>query len=378
MAGVRVLDLSRLLPGPYASLLLADLGATVVKVEEPGRGDYARAFPPLAADGNSAVFHALNRGKQSVALDLKSQQGRTALLHMLQDADVLLESFRPGVMAKLGLAPPDLCQRFPRLVVCSISGYGQDGPLRLRAGHDINYAARAGILGMSNPPATPPVQVGDMLGGAWSAALQVLAALYRRDAQGSGTGRGCWLDVSMTDGCASALVMPLAVASFTQQPIGAGRDMLNNGIPAYGVYATKRGHLAVGALEPKFWVAFVTAIGAPDLAKRGWDTGKRGDAVRQHVSRVLARKTAREWMALLEAAHVDACIEVVEAPGNALRDSQLVSRGAFIPVFVPGDATPLSVPRPPLSLTALDVSPSQAPGPKLGQHNRVYLPRAKL
>jgi crotonobetainyl-CoA:carnitine CoA-transferase CaiB-like acyl-CoA transferase len=165
LSGVRVLDMSRLLPGPFCTQLLCDLGAEVIKVEDPEGGDYARSYPPLLGDGNSAAFHALNRGKKSVTLDLKRAEDWRRFLALLATADVLVESFRPGVLAKLGAGPSALAARFPGLIVCSISGYGQTGPDALRAGHDVNYLAKSGVLGLMARPELLPVQVADIAGG---------------------------------------------------------------------------------------------------------------------------------------------------------------------------------------------------------------------
>ena len=206
LAGIRVLDLTRLLPGPFCTQLLADLGADVIKIEDPAGGDYLRHTPPLADDGTSILFHALNRGKRSVTLNLKAESDRTQFLALCQDADVVVESFRPGVMARLGLGLEALHAVNPRLIVCAISGYGQSGPLRHRAGHDINYVARAGAFALMKRPTLLPVQVADLAGGAWPAAMQICAALVGR----ATSGVGAFIDVDM---CATvtgllSLVLP--------------------------------------------------------------------------------------------------------------------------------------------------------------------------
>src|SRR5947208_12415021 len=216
LAGTRILDLTRLLPGGYCTLLLADLGADVVKVEEPGRGDYIRWTPPLV-EGQSAGHRALNRGKRSITLNLKSADG-VALLHRLAErADVLVESFRPGVMDRLGAGFSSLREANPRLVYCAITGYGQEGPYRDRVGHDINYIGQGGVLGITGtaggPPVVPGVQIGDLGGGGMAAALGILAALVER----GGTGRGRFVDTAMLDGVVSWLTIHAGDFAATRQ-----------------------------------------------------------------------------------------------------------------------------------------------------------------
>jgi crotonobetainyl-CoA:carnitine CoA-transferase CaiB-like acyl-CoA transferase len=314
LTGIRVLDLSRLLPGPFCTQLLADLGADVVKVEEPVGGDYLRQMPPLLHDGTSALFHSVNRGKRSVTIDLKSAAGHERFLRLCADADVVVESFRPGVMQKLGLAPAELLRRFPRLIVASITGYGQDGPLRLRAGHDVNYVARAGALGLMAQPTLLPVQVADLAGGAWPAAMQICAALVGR----ARTGEGRTIDVSMKDGVSGMLAMSLA-RTVVDGPdaIARGGDLLAGATPCYGVYATRDGFFSVGALEPKFWGALCSAIGRDDLVDGAFDEGTRAQ-----LAATFATKTTAEWAALLS--DVDACCEPVLSPSEALQQARLV------------------------------------------------------
>ena len=309
LAGVRVLDLSRLFPGPYATLLLSDLGAEVTKVEDPNGGDYIRYFPPLCEDGAGAPFHALNRGKKSIALDLKKEAGKSAFRSLLMETDVLVESFRPGVMEKLGLDPDQLLNDHPHLIICRISGYGQSGEDREKAGHDLNYAARAGVLGMMDAPGALPVQIGDLCGGAWPAAFQICAALFNR----TRTDQGCIIDVSMTDGAQSMLILPLARKQIERDaPIGDGVDMLVGAVPAYDVYETKEGHLAVGALEPKFWMRFCEALQLPDITGGAFATGDEGAHVRQQISDALQSRTAKEWADHFSS--FDCCVEAVISP----------------------------------------------------------------
>ncbi len=211
LEGVRVLDLSRLLPGPYATLVLADLGADVVKVEDPEGGDYARWMPPLAGE-QSGYFHALNRNKRSLALDLRRPEGSRAMRRIVRRVDVVVESFRPGVMDRLGVGWEALSRENPALVLCSISGYGQQGPYRERAGHDLDYVALAGVLGVNGPPEHPVplgVQVADVAGGSWPAVAGILAALLRRKA----TGRGAHIDVAMAEGALATMALQRGAAA---------------------------------------------------------------------------------------------------------------------------------------------------------------------
>jgi alpha-methylacyl-CoA racemase len=262
LAGIRVLDLTRLLPGPVATMHLADMGAEVIKIEDPGAGDYARVMGPVRVEV-SQFFVAVNRGKRMLRLDLKDAAQREQLLAMVETADVLVESFRPGVMDKLGLGWTTLRARNPKLVMCAISGYGQHGPFAQLAGHDINYIGYAGMLeqnaGGDGVPALPNLQVADLLGGAQSALQGILAALVAVKMGGAGR----FIDVSMADAVLAHNLMPL-VAVNNGAPASPGRDLLTGGVPCYNVYRTADGrHMAVGALELKFWQACCDVLARP-------------------------------------------------------------------------------------------------------------------
>src|SRR3981081_2455256 len=264
LTGIRVLDLTRLLPGAFCTMLLADMGADVIKVEEPDRGDYMRWTPPLV-DGQSVLFNAINRNKRSLSLNLKDERGRDLLLRLVERADVLVEGNRPGVMKRLGLGWDVLHARNPRLVMCSITGYGQDGPFAARAGHDLNYMATAGGLGLNGEKGGPPVplavQVADIGGGGLQPAVAILGALLgvQRGAEGR------WLDVSMTDGVVSWLALVLA-ARGAGGAVMRGDQRLAGRHACYRVYECKDGGFySVGALEPKFWAALCIAVERPDL-----------------------------------------------------------------------------------------------------------------
>jgi alpha-methylacyl-CoA racemase len=330
LAGVRVLDLSRLLPGPFASLVLADLGAQVDKLEDLAGGDYLRHMPPAVrgeagAKDQSALFLAINRNKRSATLDLKNPRGRDALLRLVQHYDVLLEQFRPAVMDRLGLSHETLRKANPRLVVCAITGYGQDGPLAHRAGHDINYLARAGVLGFQGPaggpPAVPGFQLADVGGALWSV-IGILAALAAR----AKTGEGTIVDIAMVEAS-----MGFAAASFGLllggQPPKAGDEALTGAIAPYSTYATKDGRaVALGALEPKFWIAFCGAVGLePDMT--ALIAGPHQTALKEKVAAVFRERTLAEWVALSR--DVDCCLEPVLTPDELTSDAHLAARGAF-------------------------------------------------
>lgn len=354
--GVTVVDLTRLLPGPFCTMLLADLGARVIKVEAPQGGDYARWTPPRVDDhpaGYGAFFEAVNRGKESVAVDLKRPEGVALVRRMIAQADVVIESFRPGVLARLGLDPEQLRSEQPSLVVCSITGYGQTGPLASRAGHDINYVARSGAYSMAGPPDGPvavfPIQVADLAGGALYAAFGVAAALFRRQR----TGEGAWLDIAMAEGVASLLGPHMASAHRAAAVPGRGDGVLNGGVPCYRCYLTADDRvLTVGGLEPKFWSAFCEAAGRPDLLG---DAMNADDEAIARVAALVRERTLDEWTELLT--DVDACVEPALRLDEVVRDAHLVARNAIDPA---GVAVPPTSPR----------GHTPAPAPRLGEHTR--------
>lgn len=341
LEGVRVLDLSRLLPGPFASLVLADLGAQVDKVEDPGPGDYLRHMPPMAGEA-SVGYHALNRGKRSLVLDLKKPDGVATLRALLPTYDVVLEQFRPGVLDRLGLSHAQMREANPRLVVAAITGYGQTGPDALRAGHDLNYLARAGLLGFQGPEGGPPqppgFQLADVTGGLY-AVLGVLAALHDRDKPG-GSGEGRVVDVSMTEAALGVGLLGFATA-LGGQAVTAGAELLTGGIAPYNTYATKDGKaVALGALEPKFWMAFAAAVGlVPSM--EDLVPGPHQKARKAEVAAIFAGRTRDDWAAFARA-H-DVCLEPVLTPDEARADAQHAARGVFFDVGgVPQLATPLT------------------------------------
>ncbi|MFS8064857.1 MAG: CaiB/BaiF CoA transferase family protein, partial [Byssovorax sp.] len=259
LADVRVLDLSRLLPGPFATLVLADLGASVDKIEDAGGGDYLRVMPPQVA-GESVAFQLLNRGKRSAVLDLKKPEGKAAFLRLLGSYDVLFEQFRPGVLDRLGLGHAALRAAHPRLIICALTGYGQTGPLAQRAGHDLNYLARSGVLGAQGPsdrpPQVPGFQLADVSGGLWSV-IAIQAALIER----ARTGLGTFIDIAMTDGVLGFAITAMASA-LAGDPAPRGEEPLTGGIAPYNTYTSSDGHpMTLASLEPKFWMSFCAATG---------------------------------------------------------------------------------------------------------------------
>jgi crotonobetainyl-CoA:carnitine CoA-transferase CaiB-like acyl-CoA transferase len=324
LTGIRVLDLTRLLPGAFCTMLLADMGADVIKVEEPGTGDNMRWTPPLI-DGRSVLFNALNRNKRSLTLNLKSEAGRDLLLRLVDRSDVLVEGNRPGVMERLGLGWPVIHARNPALIMCSITGYGQDGPMASQAGHDINYVATAGVLGLNGSRGAPPsplaVQVGDIGGGGLQPAVAILGALV--GVQRGDEGR--WLDVSMTDGAVSWLALALA-----QQ--GAGEDVERGDQRLAGRYACYRIYeckdlrfYSVGALEPKFWAELCGVVGKPDLVELQFATGDDGMHVHQEMERTFLSKTRAEWEHKL--AGLEVCCEPVLDLDEVASHPQIAARG---------------------------------------------------
>jgi crotonobetainyl-CoA:carnitine CoA-transferase CaiB-like acyl-CoA transferase len=326
LAGLHVLDLTRLLPGGYATQMLTDLGALITKIEEPGQGDYARGMPPLK-DGIGQFFLAVNRNKRSVALNLKHPAGREALLRLAARADVLIESFRPGVMARLGLDYDTLRARNPRLIVCSLSGYGQDGPYSQRVGHDLNYIGYAGLLhhltSPGQPPTLPGAQLADIAGGALMAVVGILAALVGRGVSGEGR----YVDVAMLDGSLALLpVLASLVLSGDPEP-DPGEAWLAGALPGYGVYETADGKfITLGALEPKFWAELCRRVDRPDLIAHQFPVDA---ADRQRTKDALAAlfrtRTRDAWVAELGDAEV--CLGPVNTLVEALADPQVRARG---------------------------------------------------
>ena len=360
--GIRVLDLTRLLPGPVATLHLADLGAEVIKIEDPQVGDYARTLG-TGEGADSAYFRMINRNKQGLRLDLKKPEGVEVFRRLASAADVIVESFRPGVMDKLGVGYAVIAALNPRIAYCSISGYGQDGPYKDLAGHDINYLGYAGVLDQigceGGDPAIPNFQIADLLGGALTAAMGILAAVI--DAQRTGKGR--YVDVSMTDSVLAHTYFTMLRLNDSGHSLSRGADLLAGGLPCYGAYRCADGrHMAVGALEGKFWKICCEALGRPEWVGRQWDAG-----LRTEVAAVFATRPRDEWANRFAA--VDCCVTPILTPEEALANEQIAARGM---VLRDDGLTQFA---PPLKLSEFEFAVRQ-PAPGAGQHNAAILAAA--
>jgi alpha-methylacyl-CoA racemase len=366
LADVRVLDLSRLLPGGFCSLLLADFGAEVLKVEDTGAGDYVRWSPPhyegAEESAGSALFLALNRGKRSIRLNLKEERGREVLLRLARDYDVLLESFRPGVLDRLGVGYERLRAENPGLVYCAISGYGQDGPYTARSGHDLNYLGLNGLLGLTGDADGPPVQaagqIADVGGGGLMAAFGILAALRERER----SGQGQLVDVSMFDGSLAWLALVAGRYLCDGQVPARGDLELAGRLICYRPYACSDGWVTLGALEPKFWRAWCAGVGREDLVDKQFE--RPGSEAHAAVERIFLERTRAEWQ--LFASEHDCCLEPVLELDEAL-DSELVrAREMVVELEQPGagGVRQLGVP---VKMSRTPGGPA-GPGPALGEH----------
>lgn len=373
LADVKVLDLTRLLPGGFCSLLLADLGADVLKIEDTGMGDYVRWSPPYYGSDEqqglgtrSALYLSLNRGKRSVRLDLKSEAGREAFLRLVSSHDIVLDGFRPGVLERLGVDFERLREANPAIVLGSITGYGQDGPNTQRAGHDINYLSLVGMLGLTGEKGGPPIssagQIADVNGGLM-AAVGVMAALH--EARRSGEGQ--FVDVSMADGALSWLAMVAGKYLCDGEVPRRGEGILSGGIACYLPYEVADGWVSCGALEPKFWAAFCNGAGRPDLLEEQFATpGSEGHA---KIVEVFRSRTREEWCAFND--EHDCCIEPVLDVDEAL-DSELVrARGMVVEVEQP-QIGPVRLVGNPIKLSRTPGDPTR-PAPAFGEHTAEVL-----
>lgn len=370
LAGIRVLDLSLQLPGPFCTLMMADHGADVIKVDEPE----PRVRTPFSAEdapGLSPSDRYLNRGKRSLTLNLKTDEGKEIFRTLAEHADVVVEGFRPGVTERLGVDYGTLSARNPRLVYCSISGYGQTGPMRNVAGHDINYTSYAGILGMSGraggAPAIPPVQIADLFGGAMMALSGILMALISRQS----TGKGRWVDVSMTDGSLAMLAFH-AVGSLAGAPDPErGKMILTGMFPCYETYrCADGGYVSLGSLEAWFWKGLVSALGRDDLAGLQYATGEEGERVKKDLAAIFAGRTRREWERFFDGK--DVCFSPVLGLSEALSHPNAAARGMVVAVESPLGGSdrqpgrPLKFSEPAGGWT--EPEPPRRP-PRLGEHD---------
>ncbi|MDN8618356.1 CaiB/BaiF CoA transferase family protein [Variovorax ginsengisoli] len=362
LAGVRVLDLTRLLPGPVCTMHLADLGADVIKIEDTDAGDYAA--PALRA--------LLHRNKRALSLDLKQPEGVAVLHALARSADVLIESFRPGVMDRLGVGYEALSSLNPKLVYCSITGYGQTGPYRDEPGHDLNYCAMAGVSDQvgreGDAPALSNIPMADLIGGSLTSAMGLLAALF----DAGRTGRGRHVDIAMADGMLAHAVVPMVTLAARGQTRPAGTDRLSGGQPCYSVYATRDDrHLAVGALERKFWDRFCEVIGRLDLQARHQPAdAAASDALRAELTEIIGSQTLAHWQQTFDG--TGACVTPVLRLEEALQDPHFRARGLV--ADAPAGGGPATVACP-VKMSGYSFS-VRRPAPQAGQHNAEILAEA--
>lgn len=341
LAGIRVLDFSTLLPGPLATLLLAEAGAEVIKIERPGRGDEMRSYvPKFGAD--SVNFAMLNRGKRSLAIDLKAAGAVESLRPLIESADIVIEQFRPGVMDRLGLGYEALKAINPRIVYCAVTGWGQSGPKADVAAHDLNYVAETGMLGLAagadGAPVVPAALVADIAGGTYPAVINILLALRERDR----TGVGCKLDIAMADNLFAFMYWAIGNGIAAGQWPTPGGDFVTGGSPRYNVYRTADGrYVAAAPLEQKFWETFCHLIG---LAPEWRDDNGRESLVRAEVARIVASRDADHWRATF--ADRDVCCSIVASMEEALRDPHFAARGVFARTLSNGARTIPALPVP--------------------------------
>ncbi len=382
LQGIRVLDLSRLLPGGFCSLLLADFGADVLKVEDTGMGDYIRWSPPYYEGAHetakSALFLSLNRNKRSIRLDLKNERGREALLRLVREYDVVLESFRPGVLDRLGVGYERMREENPGIVYCAISGYGQDGPKRDASGHDMNYLGLIGLLGLTGERGGEPVQaagqIADLGGGALMAAFGILAALRERDGGGAGSdspgsGEGQLVDVSMADGALSWLAMVAATYFADGNVPRRGELPLAGSLICYRSYECADGWVTLGALEPKFWQGFCRGVGREELIAAQFE--RPGSAAHEQVKEIFKGRTREQWEAF--ARENDCCLEPVLELDEALGSELVGAREMVVEIDQPGAERAVRLLGVPVKLGRTPGDHARLPGPALGEHTEEVL-----
>jgi crotonobetainyl-CoA:carnitine CoA-transferase CaiB-like acyl-CoA transferase len=369
--GIRVLDLTRLLPGPVATLHLADLGADIIKIEDTGAGDYARVMGHVR-DGMTDMFRMVNRNKRALALNLKHPRGRDIFLELARGADVIVEGFRPGVVNRLGIDYAAAAAINPRIVYCAISGYGQTGPYRERAGHDINYIGYAGVGDQIGAAGGPPVlanfQIADLLGGSLTPVMGILAAVI--DAKTSGLGR--YVDVAMTDAVLAHAVISLTGVTTNGAASGRGSDRLSGGLPCYNVYRTQDDrYLAVGALEKKFWETLCDTVQRPDLKTSHIVFGEEAQAAKDALATIFATKPQQEWAKIF--ADADCCVSPILPMQEAIANEQLRARGMIVNASTAtGSVTQFA---PPLQMSEFEFAVERQ-APRQGEHSDEILREA--
>ena len=328
--GIRVLDLSRLLPGPYASHILASFGAEVIKVEKPGEGDYMREYLPQV-QGFNATFLTINRGKRSIAVDLRKPAGKEVYRNLVQRSDVILDGFRPGVMDKLGLGYEDLSKLNPKIIYAALTGYGQTGPHAQWAGHDLNYLALSGMLDLlgdaDGVPLVPGIQIADIAAGALPTVIGILLALQHRSKSKSGQ----MVDISMFDSLLGLMPAQIANYTATKRRPKRGHERLFGRYACYNIYPVRNGRfMVVAALEPKFWAALCTAIDREDLIQDQYVEGHAQDILIAELTRIFQKKQVDDWMEIF--GEIDACVTEVREISRSVQDDNSTQRGLITPV----------------------------------------------
>ncbi|MDO9186880.1 MAG: CaiB/BaiF CoA-transferase family protein [Bacteroidia bacterium] len=360
LSGVKVLDLTRLLPGPMCTLHLADMGADVIKIEELSIGDYARLMPPMQ-NKNSVFFHAVNRNKRSIAIDLTREEGRLLFLKLSETADIIVESFRPGVVNKLGIDYETLKKNNPKLIYCSITGYGQTGPYRDKAGHDINYCAYTGVLDRKEEqPFIPNFQIADVVGGSLNAAMGILAALVQQKM----TGEGQYIDVSIMDG-----ILAHATPALAQVDHGE-HGFLTGALPCYSIYETSdKKFMALGALEFKFWERFCKAINRADLVIFHMVAEEQAQKVFAEVSAIFESNTQQFWTDKFK--DIDCCVSPILTLKESLDNEQVKARNMVQIKNYPDEGEVLQFGLP-LKFSSFEFK-VEMPAPLLGEHTQQEL-----
>src|SRR5262245_53985798 len=365
---ITVLDLTRLLPGAVATMTLGDFGADIIKIEEPGLGDPARQSR-AGIKQPGAYFLATNRNKRSVTINLKHECGREIFLKLVEKADVVIEGNRPGVMDRLGIGYETLKGINPRLIYCALTGYGQDGPYRLKAGHDANYLSVAGLLSVNGPKGGPPVlsgvQLADLAGGSLHAVIGVLLALQARERAGEGQ----MVDVSMMDGSLALMYVPFASYLANGEQPRRGQEGLSGRYACYQIYETKDGrHLSLGALEPKFWENACRVLGREDFIEKCFSNSAQEEMIAA-FREIFKTRTAAEWLAAFQ--KVDTCVALINDIAEMIDDPQVRHRGLIAEIEHPTEGKLKQI-APTVRLSATPGAMRLAP-PRLGEHTRDVL-----
>jgi len=369
LTGIRVLDFTRLYPGPLGTMLLGDMGAEVIKIEDPARPDYVRNFPPFI-ESEAAAYLCVNRSKKSLALGCRSEAGRKVFMDLVQTADLVVEQFRPGVLDRMGLGYAAAAGRNPRIIYVSLTGYGQQGPYAGHAGHDLNYIGYAGILGLTvggdGQPAIPGPQMADVAGGAYMLVIACLSALLARDR----SGRGQQVDLAMLDGVLPLMTLQLAQYWAAPEALKDQRLPLSGGLASYHTYRCADGKFAaLAALEPKFWEAFCDWVEKPVWKERIYDTGEAAATLKKELAALFETRSRDEWVR--DADGSDFCLTPVWGLDEVEEDPHLKQREMFITQSHPrcGKIKSVGVP---LKFKGTPAAP-QNPPPVLGQNTTAIL-----